>query len=57
MKNTYQTSVYLDNEVKNKLEFIAEKHQRNKNNMINYLINKEYEDIKKKGKETEKTID
>ena len=55
MKNTYQTSVYLDNEVKNKLEFIAEKHKKKKNNMINYLINKEYEAIK--SKETEKTID
>ncbi len=43
MKNTYQTSVYLDNETKEKLEFIAKRHKRAKNNIIKYLIAKEYD--------------
>jgi len=56
MKKTYQTSVYLDNEEKEKLEFIAKRHKRAKNNIIKYLIAKEYDNETSKQANKEKIL-
>ncbi len=42
MSNT-RMSLYLDEDTKKHLNILSKKYQRSQNNMINYLINKEFE--------------
>lgn len=43
MKNTQRMSLYIDDETREHLEILAKKYQRSKNNLITFLVNKEFE--------------
>lgn len=44
-KEKYVTTIYLDREVEAKLKYLCKEQNRNINNLIGYLILKNYQDV------------
>jgi len=44
-KEKYITTIYLDKDIETKLKYLCEVENRNINNLIGYLIIKNYQDV------------